>query len=164
LFVALNSAASNARRAPIFLTGRWQKALVFDRGQLRPGDRFEGPAIVAEASSTSVIDPGWQAEVLSQGELLVRRSALKEGTGSEPSDNLSAETVMREVPVPLFQPVRARKLPRGRPGNRRNAFAQPVAGRPDPARDFQSAIRRHRRADGDHAPQHGDQRQRQGAA
>ena len=41
--------------------------------QLAPGDTIVGPALIAEASSTTVIDPGWRAEVLSQGELLLER-------------------------------------------------------------------------------------------
>ena len=46
---------------------------VFVRDALRPGDVLRGPAILCEAASTTVIDPGWEAEVLSGGELLLDR-------------------------------------------------------------------------------------------
>jgi 5-oxoprolinase (ATP-hydrolysing) len=44
---------------------------VFSRTALRPGDRLSGPAIVHEPASTTVIDPGWEGEVLATGELLL---------------------------------------------------------------------------------------------
>ncbi|QDU96111.1 hydantoinase B/oxoprolinase family protein [Lignipirellula cremea] len=48
---------------------------VYERNALRPGDQIAGPAIVLEAVSTTVIDPGWQAEMLTAGELLLTRPA-----------------------------------------------------------------------------------------
>src|SRR5205085_2301155 len=44
---------------------------IFDRARLRPGDRLQGPAIVHETLATTVVDPGWRAEVGSRGELLL---------------------------------------------------------------------------------------------
>ena len=44
---------------------------VYDREQLRPGHRIVGPALVHEPTSTTVVDPHWQAEVLPRGELLL---------------------------------------------------------------------------------------------
>ena len=44
---------------------------VFKRSALRAGDRIQGPAVVVEYASTTVIDPGWSAEVLTGGELLL---------------------------------------------------------------------------------------------
>jgi len=61
---------------PAFSTTVWfdarpQVAGVFHRRDLRPGDRVVGPAIVLERVSTTVVDPGWTAEMLSEGELLL---------------------------------------------------------------------------------------------
>ncbi|WP_146430900.1 hydantoinase B/oxoprolinase family protein [Blastopirellula retiformator] len=47
----------------------------YQREQLATGAVIEGPALVAERLATTVIDPGWSAEVWSGGELIVRRSA-----------------------------------------------------------------------------------------
>lgn len=55
--------------------GRAYETGVFWREQLRSGDRINGPAVVLESSSTTVIDPGWTGEVLSGGELLLQYSA-----------------------------------------------------------------------------------------
>ncbi|HZZ73564.1 MAG TPA: hydantoinase B/oxoprolinase family protein [Pirellulales bacterium] len=43
----------------------------FTRADFAPGDRLAGPALVVESTSTTVIDRGWSAEVLSGGELLL---------------------------------------------------------------------------------------------
>ncbi len=51
--------------------GREQRVPIIERAELMPGDEIRGPAIVCEAASTLVIEPSWQACVLSEGELLV---------------------------------------------------------------------------------------------
>ena len=47
---------------------------IYDRYRLSPGQRLEGPAIVEELDSTSVIHPGFRAEVDQYGNLLVTSS------------------------------------------------------------------------------------------
>jgi N-methylhydantoinase A len=42
---------------------RWFETRVYDRGLLVPGDAFEGPAIIAEYSATTVIPPDYEARV-----------------------------------------------------------------------------------------------------
>ena len=54
-----------------YFDGRPRPTGVFDRADLKAGDRIQGPAIVCETASTAVIEPSWEAQVLSQGELLV---------------------------------------------------------------------------------------------
>ncbi len=53
--------------------GRAQSARLVDRASLRPGDRLDGPALVAQFDSTTVIAPGWAATVDEQGNLLLER-------------------------------------------------------------------------------------------
>ena len=45
---------------------------VYDRYQLRPGDRFDGPAIIEERESTLIIGPGGAFEVAASGSLIVQ--------------------------------------------------------------------------------------------
>lgn len=53
----------------------------YQRNRLTPGAMIEGPALIAEPHATTVIDPGWDAEMLSGGELLVTRTGESdEGT------------------------------------------------------------------------------------
>ncbi|MEX0794355.1 MAG: hydantoinase B/oxoprolinase family protein [Pirellulaceae bacterium] len=47
----------------------------YQRNKLSAGAVIEGPALIAEPHATTVIDPGWSAEMLSGGELLVTRTS-----------------------------------------------------------------------------------------
>ena len=46
------------------------ETLVYKRKLLKPGMFFEGPAIVEERETTSVIRPGWNVEVADNGSLI----------------------------------------------------------------------------------------------
>ena len=54
--------------------GRPLPARLVDRASLRPGDRLDGPALVAQLDSTTVIAPGWSATADGQGNLLLERA------------------------------------------------------------------------------------------
>lgn len=43
------------------------------RPDLSPGDRVEGPAIIDQMDTTTVVPPGWDAEVLSAGSIVLGR-------------------------------------------------------------------------------------------
>jgi len=45
----------------------------YARTSLRTGNRFAGPAIVTDYSSTTVVPPGWQVEVDAHENLLLTR-------------------------------------------------------------------------------------------
>ena len=49
------------------------EASVFDRAMLGVGDSFAGPAIVTQLDATTLVVPGWQAEVLASGALMLLR-------------------------------------------------------------------------------------------
>ena len=52
---------------------RWHEATLVAREDLRPGDRIDGPAVIAEQNATTVIEPGWQAQVTALDHLLLLR-------------------------------------------------------------------------------------------
>ena len=75
---------------------------VFERAHLRPGDRVAGPAIIVEATTTVVVEPGWGAELSARDHLLLGRiEALPEraaiGTRADP--------IMLEVFNNLFMSI-----------------------------------------------------------
>lgn len=76
----------------IYFAGQWHDAPLHRREALAPGDVVRGPAVIVEPASTTIIDPEWQAEVLSQGELLI--SALAE----------SGETISESAAASLAAP------------------------------------------------------------
>ena len=73
-----------ARHSTVRFDGMPLDAQIFHRGQLQPGHRFTGPAIVHEFASTTVVDPGWEAEVLSGGEILLTDAASETGDAHQP--------------------------------------------------------------------------------
>jgi len=52
---------------------KWQQTDLFRREQMRSGDVILGPAIVAEANATTVIEAGWQAEVTKLDHMVLSR-------------------------------------------------------------------------------------------
>lgn len=56
----------------VYSDGAWHEARIYDRGRLGAGDRIEGPAIVTEIDSTTLILPGSHATVDAVGNLQLR--------------------------------------------------------------------------------------------
>jgi N-methylhydantoinase A len=61
-----------------FATGS-SETPVWDRGALPAGMRLDGPAIVLESACTTLVPPGWRADVTSAGHLLMRRGGSDGG-------------------------------------------------------------------------------------
>jgi 5-oxoprolinase (ATP-hydrolysing) len=59
--------------ARAYMAGEWRDTPVIDRDALRPGERVDGPAILREDTGTTVIEPGWQAELTGRGHLVLTR-------------------------------------------------------------------------------------------
>src|SRR4029077_10372067 len=53
--------------------GKSHPTPVFLRDELQPGDEVKGPAIIAEANATTVVEPGWQAAITELNHLLMTR-------------------------------------------------------------------------------------------
>jgi 5-oxoprolinase (ATP-hydrolysing) len=58
----------------IWTGGAEHQAPVFDRTALLATDRIAGPALIREANATTVVEPGWTAEVTTSNHLLLRRT------------------------------------------------------------------------------------------
>jgi len=72
---------AKAHRQVVF--GRGHQAIevpVYDRKSLGSGASFDGPAIVEERETTSVIRPGWAVEVSSDGSLIAQRQTQSNGS------------------------------------------------------------------------------------
>jgi len=55
----------------VYFQGKWLPTRIYDRGRLLPGHRIEGPAIVTEFDSTTVVLDGYAAVVDTQMNLLI---------------------------------------------------------------------------------------------
>jgi N-methylhydantoinase A/oxoprolinase/acetone carboxylase beta subunit len=58
-------------------SGGFVEAQVYERRRIKPGVTFYGPAIVEQADTTTVIEPGWRAEVDGRGNLLLTQGESK---------------------------------------------------------------------------------------
>ncbi len=72
------------------------------RESLRPGATIAGPAIIAEANATTVVDPGWQAVLGVGGGLELTRVAAR---ASQHAMGTQADPVMLEVFNNLFMNI-----------------------------------------------------------
>src|SRR6185436_3790830 len=57
----------------MFSGGRWHEAPLYRREDLGPGSRIDGPAIIAEANATTVVEPEWRASVTPLNHLVLER-------------------------------------------------------------------------------------------
>jgi len=91
-----------------WMGGRRQRTPVFDRDSLVPGNRVFGPAVLRERTATTVIEPGWAAEVRAGGHLLLSRvdPRLNQfAAGPAAAGSGKADPVMLEVFNSLFMAV-----------------------------------------------------------
>ncbi|MDA0240382.1 MAG: hydantoinase B/oxoprolinase family protein, partial [Proteobacteria bacterium] len=75
---------------------------VFDRDDLAPGATIDGPAIIMEATATTIVEPGWRAENADLGHLVLRRT---EPRPIEFAIGTEADPVMLEVFNNLFMSI-----------------------------------------------------------
>lgn len=59
---------------PIFRSGKWVSAGVYDRSALGAGDQIAGPAIIEQDDTTTVLLPGWSARADALGNLHLERT------------------------------------------------------------------------------------------
>jgi 5-oxoprolinase (ATP-hydrolysing) len=67
---------------------------VYDRAALRAGDRIPGPALIREAIATTVVEPGWTAEVSSLDHMTLHRTTARQfiaASGTERADPVLLE-------------------------------------------------------------------------
>lgn len=87
----------------IWSGGRAHAAPVFDRATLMAGDTLRGPALICEAIATTVIEPGWTAELTTFDHMLLHRTEPREIRVAEGTEQ--ADPVMLELFNNLFMNV-----------------------------------------------------------
>jgi len=66
--------AAAAQTVRVLTAGRWHEAPLYRRDELAAGQRIEGPAIIAEANATTVVEPEWRATVTELDHLVLERT------------------------------------------------------------------------------------------
>ncbi|WP_372623433.1 hydantoinase B/oxoprolinase family protein [Falsiroseomonas sp.] len=87
----------------LFSGGAAHDAPVFDREALHAGDRIAGPALIREANATTVVEPGWTAEVTTLNHLLLRRTETR--AAARVADLARPDPVMLELFNNLFMNI-----------------------------------------------------------
>jgi len=75
---------------------------LFDRAALIPGTLIPGPALIIDPSATTVVEPGWQAEVDARSNLILTRAVPREARRAIGTE---ADPVMLEVFNNLFMAI-----------------------------------------------------------
>ena len=65
--------ATPVGRARMYTDDGWHESELFERARLAAGQVIVGPALIAERNATTVVEPGWRAEVTAQGGLVLER-------------------------------------------------------------------------------------------
>ncbi len=89
-------------RTDMFCDGESHDAPVYDRTALRPGDAVDGPAVIAEATATTVVEPGWRATLTAREHLLLERVVARP---KRVAIGTQADPVMLEVFNNLFMSI-----------------------------------------------------------
>src|SRR5689334_3332707 len=84
-----------AARVQMFAGGQWAEVDLNERRQLEPGHTITGPAILTEEPATTVVEPGWRAQVTERGDLLLDRTAPR-------PDRANATTEVDPVLLEIF--------------------------------------------------------------
>ena len=86
----------------MFTSGAWHQTPVYQREALVAEQCIDGPAIIAEANATTVLEPGWRAQVTARNHLLLERVQPRE---SQHAIGTQADPVMLEVFNNLFMSI-----------------------------------------------------------
>ncbi len=86
----------------IWAGGTWQEVPLYGRAACGTATVIPGPAVITEATATTVVEPGWQAKVDAQANLILRRVAV---IARPPAAGTKADPVLLEVFNNLFMSV-----------------------------------------------------------
>ena len=82
--------------------GQWHEAALVVREDLRAGDHIAGPAIIAEQNATTVVEPGWEAELTTLDHIVLHRRVPRE---QRYAAGTTADPVLLEVFNNLFMNI-----------------------------------------------------------
>ncbi|MFF1464660.1 hydantoinase B/oxoprolinase family protein [Streptomyces sp. NPDC058330] len=95
-------APSPLETVSVFTDGAWQDAGLHRRRDLRGSTGVDGPAVVTEDDSTTVVDPGWHAAAEPSGHLVLHRVRPRTGRTAV---GTRVDPVMLEVFTNLFMSI-----------------------------------------------------------
>ncbi|MEX0694101.1 MAG: hydantoinase B/oxoprolinase family protein [Rhodospirillales bacterium] len=82
--------------------GTQHETPIYAREAFLPGDTIEGPAIIAEETGTTIVEPGWKAYMNTHGHLILKRVKARPQTYAVGTE---ADPVMLEIFNNLFMSI-----------------------------------------------------------
>jgi len=83
--------------ARVFLNDVWQNIQRIRRDSIEPGEMVEGPAIIVEVNSGTLLHDDWSATVNDSRQLILQRLHKKSGEAKDSQRDRSADPVLLEV-------------------------------------------------------------------
>ncbi|MDR7049006.1 5-oxoprolinase (ATP-hydrolyzing) [Duganella sp. 3397] len=96
------TAPAPATVVPMYAGGQWLQTGLYQRVDIEPGAVIDGPAIIAEANATTIVEAGWRAEATARGHMVLRRVAA---LPQRVAIGTSADPVMLEIFNNLFMSI-----------------------------------------------------------
>jgi 5-oxoprolinase (ATP-hydrolysing) len=95
-------AAAPVQTVRMFTSGNWHQAPLYRREALGVGQVIQGPAIIAEANATTVVEPQWRASVTALDHLVLERTQARISTTALGTD---VDPVRLEIFNNLFMSI-----------------------------------------------------------
>ncbi|HEY0597056.1 hydantoinase/oxoprolinase family protein, partial [Sphingopyxis sp.] len=80
-----------------WLAGAEHRVPLHQRSALAPGRIIAGPAIIIDALSTTIVEPGWRAEVQREGTLLLARARVADVAAAAQDDLARPDPIRLEI-------------------------------------------------------------------
>ena len=96
------SVAESLAEVETYMDGAARPTRAYDREDLQPGAKVHGPAVIIEANATTVVEPGWMAEITRRKHLILARVVPRPGQAAIGTES---DPVMLEVFNNLFMSV-----------------------------------------------------------
>ena len=100
--VAASGSLTPLATVDAYMCGASVTAPVYRRESIPAGGKVDGPALITEATATTIVEPGWQAEMTEIGNLVLRRVVARE---ERMAIGTSCDPVMLEVFNNLFMSI-----------------------------------------------------------
>jgi 5-oxoprolinase (ATP-hydrolysing) len=94
----------------VYSKGHWHETPIYQRQDLKPGDRIAGPALIIEPTGTNVVEPGWSAKLTLKNHLILNWESRQEtpATAMLQGQNLALakpDPVLLEIFNNLFRAI-----------------------------------------------------------
>jgi 5-oxoprolinase (ATP-hydrolysing) len=102
--------AEPVRTVAAHMAGRARATPVYDRATLPPDQRIDGPAVIFDAASTTVVEPGWSAAHSASGDLILNRvepraHSAHSASSASSASSAEADPVRLEIYNNLFMSI-----------------------------------------------------------